>query len=68
MARRWTAADIPSQTGRVVVVHNGVPGPAASTPPRRVLKQPVRLVQIGRITPRKGTVAVLSGTEVFSVG
>jgi glycosyltransferase involved in cell wall biosynthesis len=40
---------------RTSVVYNGVPGPLAADPPRAELTDPVRLVLVGRVSPRKGT-------------
>lgn len=39
---------------RSVVVYNGVPGPEQPTPPRERLAGPVRLLFLGRLSPRKG--------------
>lgn len=40
---------------RTEVIYNGVPGPVGATPPRARIDGPVRLVLVGRISPRKGT-------------
>jgi glycosyltransferase involved in cell wall biosynthesis len=40
---------------RTTVVYNGVPGPDRATPARPALDPPVRLVLVGRVSPRKGT-------------
>jgi glycosyltransferase involved in cell wall biosynthesis len=41
---------------RTVVVYNGIePPPADPAPPRARLEQPVRLLLVGRLSPRKGT-------------
>lgn len=39
---------------RAHVVYNGVAGPAATTPARGILSAPIRLVYVGRLSPRKG--------------
>lgn len=39
---------------RCVVVPNPVPGPPTRTPSREVLTDPVRLLYVGRLSPRKG--------------
>lgn len=41
-------------TRRATVVYNGVPGPTELVPPRDALTGPVRLVYVGRLSPRKG--------------
>lgn len=44
----------PKLAARAHIVYNGVAGPDAVTPPREALAAPVRLVYIGRLSPRKG--------------
>ena len=54
-ARRAIASALPTVARRVVVVHNGVPGPA--TPPRlhsRNAGERWELAVVGRLAPRKG--------------
>ncbi|MGO1384473.1 MAG: glycosyltransferase family 4 protein [Arachnia sp.] len=46
--------------GRVTVVHNSVPGPKLSTPPRAVLSDGIRLLYIGRLSRRKGLDSAVS--------
>ncbi|QWF84182.1 glycosyltransferase family 4 protein [Amycolatopsis sp. CA-230715] len=41
--------------GRITLVYNGVRGPASPASPAAAPKDPVRLVLVGRISPRKGT-------------
>lgn len=53
-ARRSVGLVFPSLAERAVVVHNGVPGPAA-TPGPPPAAGPLRLVLVGRLSPRKGT-------------
>jgi glycosyltransferase involved in cell wall biosynthesis len=48
-----------------VVVHNGVPGPAGSTPPRAALQGPVRLLFVGRLSPRKGPQVAVAALELL---
>ena len=55
---RFTAAVVtglvPALAGRTTVVPNPVPGPADAPPARERLDGPVRLVFVGRLSPRKG--------------
>lgn len=44
----------PRLKGRSEVVYNGVPGPPAVIPARNALEGGVRLVFVGRLSPRKG--------------
>jgi hypothetical protein len=46
---------VPVLRHRTEVIYNGVPGPAEPTPPGGHVDGPVRLVLVGRISPRKGT-------------
>ncbi|SPT53131.1 Capsular glucan synthase [Actinomyces bovis] len=52
---------------RVTVVHNGVPGPAqAPTPLRaRTAKAPLRVVMVGRLSPRKGVDVALDAVGLL---
>jgi glycosyltransferase involved in cell wall biosynthesis len=54
-SRAVLVGDLPLLGRRIRVVHNGVPGPTAPGAPRRELADAVRLVLVGRISPRKGT-------------
>ena len=47
-------AAVPRLARRTTVVHNGVAGPASVTAPRAVIEGPVRLLFVGRLSPRKG--------------
>lgn len=53
-SRRVLAESYASLGRRSQVVYNGVPGPTVVTPARDVLDGPVRLLFIGRLSPRKG--------------
>jgi hypothetical protein len=55
VSRALLLGDLPVLRRRCRVVHNGVPGPARVEPPRAELTGPVRLVVVGRVSPRKGT-------------
>jgi glycosyltransferase involved in cell wall biosynthesis len=51
---------------RTTVLYNGVPGPAAATPPRADLAAPVRLVLVGRVSPRKGTDVAVEALAILA--
>ena len=54
---------------RATVVPNAVPGPDEVTPPRAALDGPVRLLFVGRLSPRKGPqVAVATLQELLARG
>jgi GT2 family glycosyltransferase len=60
---------LPALAGRTTVLANPVPGPAAATPPRERLDGPVRLLVVGRLSPRKGPdVAVGALRELLARG
>jgi GT2 family glycosyltransferase len=60
---------LPSLTGRTVVVPNPVPVPAAPAPPRARINGPLRLLYVGRLSPRKGPdVAVATLQELLARG
>jgi glycosyltransferase involved in cell wall biosynthesis len=60
---------LPALRGRTTVVPNPVPGPPAATPARERLDGPVRLVFVGRLSPRKGAdVAVEVLRELLARG
>lgn len=48
------ASSLPGVARRAQLVDNGVVGPAGRTDPRPELDGPVRLVYVGRLSPRKG--------------
>jgi glycosyltransferase involved in cell wall biosynthesis len=54
-SRRVVVEDLAALRRRTRTVYNGVPGPSRVDPPRPALTSPVRLVLVGRISPRKGT-------------
>jgi glycosyltransferase involved in cell wall biosynthesis len=63
-------ADVaPRLRARSTVLYNGVHGPTTVRPPRAVLDGPVRLLFVGRLSPRKGPqVAVAALAELVSRG
>ena len=54
-SRQVVVDDLPRLRNRSRVVYNGVAGPEVAVPPRSTLSDPVRLVLVGRVSPRKGT-------------
>lgn len=56
-AARVVTDAVPALADRVAVVHNGVPFPPAEPAPlrARAAGDPLRLVYVGRLAPRKGT-------------
>jgi GT2 family glycosyltransferase/glycosyltransferase involved in cell wall biosynthesis len=65
VTRRVLEEAVPWTRGRSVVVHNGVPGPAGVTPPRAALQGPVRLLFVGRLSPRKGPQVAVAALELL---
>jgi glycosyltransferase involved in cell wall biosynthesis len=48
---------------RATVVYNGVPGPETSSPARRELTDPVRILFLGRLSPRKGPQVAIAALQ-----
>ncbi|SNR41407.1 glycosyltransferase [Blastococcus mobilis] len=64
-SRSVLLASVPWVEARSVVVYNGVAGPPEVCPPRPRLTGPVRLLYVGRLSPRKGPqVAVATLAEL----
>lgn len=53
-------------TRKATVVYNGVPGPTRVEPPRDVLTGPVRLVYLGRLSPRKGVDVAVEAVRLLA--
>jgi len=51
---RVLTESFPSLAARATVLYNGVPGPTQVTPARAELVGPMRLLYLGRLSPRKG--------------
>lgn len=57
---------LPALHRRTVVIHNGLPKRGQVTPPRsRTSGDPLRLVQVGRLSPRKGTDIALDAVALL---
>lgn len=72
-SRRVLVATIPRLARRSVVVYNAVAGPNRVTPPRERVGEMVRLLFVGRLSPRKGpdiairALSILRGAGVNAV-
>ena len=66
---RVLTESIPSLARRCHVVYNGIPGPPVLVPARPELDGPVRLLFIGRLSPRKGPqVAIEACRQLVDAG
>ena len=65
VSRDVVVGSVPRLRSRTAVVYNGVPGPAEPAPLREVLTGPVRLVLIGRVSPRKGTDVAVEALDLL---
>lgn len=59
---RWA---LPALANRSEVVYNGVAAPSRPAPPREPLEGPLRLLYMGRLSPRKGVDLVLEAAELL---
>lgn len=62
------AAAYPRLVARSVVVRNAVPGPPASSPPRSHLDGQLRVLFIGRLSPRKGADIAIAAVRALNEG
>lgn len=58
-------AAIPRLRARSIVVSNPVPGPVHPAAARAILDPPIRLLYVGRLSPRKGPQHVIEAVEVL---
>jgi glycosyltransferase involved in cell wall biosynthesis len=59
---RWA---LPALAKRSEVIYNGVASPPRSSPPREPLEGPLRVLYMGRLSPRKGVDLVLEAAELL---
>lgn len=64
-SRRVSAPRGLTRRGRTRVVPNGVAGPEAFTLPREVIEGPLRIVYVGRLSPRKGVDLVVDAVATL---
>lgn len=63
VSRRVSGLRTLERRGRVRVIHNGVAGPSETTPARTELREPFRILYVGRLSPRKGVDLVISAAH-----
>lgn len=56
---------LPQLAARAHVVYNGVASPAAPSAPRTRLDDPLRLLYVGRLSPRKGPDLVIEAAQIL---
>lgn len=56
---------LPSLSKRARILYNGVAAPAEPPPPRARLDGPLRLLYVGRLSPRKGPDVVVEGAALL---
>ncbi|MFJ6113123.1 glycosyltransferase [Agrococcus sediminis] len=62
---RTIAASLPALARRAVVVANGVAAPADPAPPRARLDGPLRVLYLGRLSPRKGPQVLVAAARLL---
>lgn len=65
-SRDVLTAAIGRLAGKAHIVYNAVPGPDLPTPPREDLKGSVRLLYVGRLSPRKGPDVAIEALRVLT--
>lgn len=63
-SKRTLARSLPTLSGRVRVLYNGVLGPAVPTPPRAQVDE-LRVLYVGRLSPRKGVDVVVDAATLM---
>ncbi len=64
-SRAALVRSLPFMSERIRVLYNGVEGPESPTEPRTLLTDPIRLVLVGRVSPRKGTDIAVSALQLL---
>jgi glycosyltransferase involved in cell wall biosynthesis len=59
------AESFPSLRRKATVVYNGIVGPADPPPARETIRDPARLVYLGRLSPRKGPAVLLDAVSIL---
>ncbi|MFB4349368.1 glycosyltransferase [Microbacterium sp. CR_7] len=59
-------SSLPMLARRATVVYNGVASPADPRPPRETLESPLRVLFIGRLSPRKGPDVVIDAAAALA--
>lgn len=62
---RWA---LPALAYRSEIVHNGVASPADPAPPREPLEGPLRILYMGRLSPRKGPDLAIEAAALLNEG
>jgi glycosyltransferase involved in cell wall biosynthesis len=62
-AERGLHATLPSLARRIRLLYNGVAGPDQVTPPRKDRTKQLRLLLVGRLSPRKGTDVAIAALD-----
>lgn len=62
---RWA---LPALAYRSEIVHNGVASPADPVPPREPLEGPLRVLYMGRLSPRKGPDLAIEAAALLNEG
>lgn len=66
VSRQVSRVGLLERQGRTQVIHNGVSGPPAAEPARSRLDAPMRLIYVGRLSPRKGVDLVIRAARVLA--